>query len=125
MDRDAIEKEILRAELREEEVAPKHLNVLVASFALVRPLGLHLNASNVILRIDEGGLAEQEGTLAIGDRIVTVNNQPCLDTAVKDLLKGVSEATFVATRLERAVQPPAPCQAAAAPRPTAPAKPPR
>eukprot|EP00964_Phaeocystis_antarctica_P160271 scaffold131745_cov66-Phaeocystis_antarctica.AAC.7 len=112
--RDIIEKEILARELREEEVAPKHLGIVGASFKLGdQLLGIHLNAYNVILRIDPGSLAQQEGTLQVGDRIVTVNSLPCVEVAVKDLLQDVGDSlvTFVAARLERAGQTVAPADA--------------
>ena len=114
VEREVIEKEILARELLEEEVAPKHLGIVGASFKLGdQLLGLHLNAYNVILRIDPGSLAQQEGTLQVGDRIVTVNSLPCVEVAVKDLLQDVGDGlvTFVAARLVREGQSVAPADA--------------
>ena len=68
--RDSVERELMARELRELEQALLEPTVVVCSFKLTKQLGVHLNAANVILRIDEGGLAHQDGTLRIGDIVV-------------------------------------------------------
>ena len=90
--RDALERELLRAELAgAERLTEQRVYVLTASFQIEggRRLGLHLNASNVILRMDSGGLADEEGTLRVRDRIIAVNGVPTEGTAVKNHLPGL------------------------------------
>ncbi len=99
--RDALEKRILAEELARAEVSDVRLFAVAAAFSLVegRRVGLHLNYANVILRIDEDGLAHQEGTLRVGDRIVAVNTMPAdVGVAVKDLIKGLDHFVFIAVR---------------------------
>ena len=83
--------------------------VLVAQFRLgEQKLGLHLNDANVVLRVDDGGLAYAEGTLRIGDKITEVNGEPTGGVAVKELLRGAG--LDVAFTISRAGAPAAPAE---------------
>lgn len=74
------------------------IDTVVATFKLTAPLGISLNQSNVIVRIQEGGLAHNDGTLRVGDRLVSVNGQSCEGTAIAKLIKGAVDAKVVAHR---------------------------
>ena len=97
--REALELEMLRRELSavEEHAYATALVSLTASFSLAggRRLGVHLNDWNVILRIDEGLLAHEEGTLRVGDKLIAVNEMSADGVPVKDLIRGLDRVMFV------------------------------
>ena len=61
------------------------------------PLGLHLNAANVILRISPEGKAAAEGSLKVGMRIVSVNGTSTKGTTLAAIVKA---STATALELE-------------------------
>ena len=101
--RDSIERDILVNELRwiEARALDTRLVAISVTFSSLgdRTFGLHLNDANVILRIELGGLADEEGTLCPGDRIIAVNSSPLgVGDNVKDLISGHDCVTFVVAR---------------------------
>ena len=101
-DRDALERALLVAELRalEQHAYATELVSLTATFNMTEGarLGLHMNDWNVILTIDPGLRAHEEGTLRVGDRIIAVNDSSADGLRVKDLMPGLDRATFLVAR---------------------------
>ena len=74
------------------------LGVVTATLPLGNgPLGLHLNAANVILRISPEGKAAAEGSLKVGMRIVSVNGTSTKGTTLAAIVKA---STATALELE-------------------------
>ena len=102
--REDIESSIMLQELRwiEARALDTRLVAVTASFNLAtggRNFGLSLSEFNVILRIEAGGLAEEEGTLRPGDRMVAVNMKPInVGDSIKEAIGGVEQVTFVVAR---------------------------
>lgn len=89
--REELERELLRAELREAEarLTPQHHVIALATTFHIKPgerLGCFLNRSNIVLRIEPTGLIAKDGTIQVGDRLVAVNDIAARDISVIDLI---------------------------------------
>lgn len=102
--RDEIEREIIIEELRwlEARALDSRLVAVVTSFNFAissRKFGLSLNEANVILRIDADGLAAEDGTLRVGDRLIAVNTTPInIGDSISEVISGLDQVTFVVAR---------------------------
>lgn len=78
---------------------PPPLSTLTVTFQLTGPLGIAFG-NNEIEEIIEGGLAHTEGSLQVGDRLVSLNDQT-VDTSkmlIGEMLQGATEARCVVHR---------------------------
>ena len=96
---------VLRLKRPNSLAAPGSITTVAATFKMTGPLGITFTQPNPdpnsrsIEEIAEGGLAHTEGSLQVGDLIVSVNDQPVANFArISDMLKGASEARIVAHR---------------------------
>jgi len=96
---------VLRLKRPSSLAAPGSITAIAATFKMTGPLGITFTNPNpdpnsrVIEKIAEGGLAHTEGSLQVGDLVVSVNDQPVANFArISDMLEGVSEARIVAHR---------------------------
>ena len=101
--RDALEAQLLREELANLEKRAYCVNLIsltTSEFSMQqgRRLGVSLNDMNVIMYMDPMGIAAEEGTMRVGDRIIAINNTSSDGIAIKDLLKGVDRVVFVLAR---------------------------
>ena len=102
--RDEIEREIIAEEVRwlEARALDSRLVAVVAAFNFAissRKFGLSLNEANVILRIEADGLAAEEGTLRVGDRLIAVNTTPInIGDSISEVISGLNQVTFVVAR---------------------------
>ena len=98
---------VLRLKRPNPLAAPGSITTVAATFKMTGPLGISFKCPNpdpnsrVIEEIAEGGLAHTEGSLQVGDLVVSVNDLPVANFAhmrISDMLKGASEARIVAHR---------------------------
>lgn len=102
--RDVIERDIINEEIRwlEPRAHQQRLIALTAIFKLEagRNFGISLSDANIILRIDAGGLAQEEGTLRSGDRIMAVNGVPVNHgDSIKEAIGSSEQVAFLIVRL--------------------------